>query len=100
MTTEQLIENTEVASANIVTVSAARWLVPSRTKIGTSYLVVRNSDGQMICDCESGFHRGYCWHVTAVVKRQAERHVATATPDPVIAQRRAAGMALIRGLGR
>jgi hypothetical protein len=96
MTTAERTRNTQTASANIVRISADRYLVPSRTEIGKTYLVIRNAEGRMICDCDAAIVGRACWHLTAVAKVAVARGQSSEV-DPAVAARRAAGMSLITG---
>lgn len=103
MTTEQKAQNTSTAIANIVRICEGRYIVPSRRVVGESYLVIRNAEGVLTCDCEGAYHGHSCWHVTAVAQAETRRAAAPLEPrsdaalDPAVIARRAAGMALITG---
>jgi hypothetical protein len=52
---------------------AEQWIVPSRSKPDTLYIVRRHA-GVLMCDCPGGFHHGRCKHIAAV---------AASLPTPV-----------------
>jgi UDP-N-acetylglucosamine transferase subunit ALG13 len=76
----------------IVTRSRNQWLVPSTSRVGTAYIVVRNDRGQLVCDCDGTYFRGVCKHQTAVAEKLAAETQIVAVDVAKIAAARAIGM--------
>lgn len=72
MTTAERTRNTTVATSNIVRISATRYLVPSRSEVGKTYVVVVGPS-RITCDCIRGEMLKSCWHVATVAKLENQR---------------------------
>lgn len=95
MTTAERTRNTQTASANIVRISVDRYLVPSRTEIGKTYVVVIGPS-RITCDCIRGEYLQSCWHVATVAKMENQRK-ADAQRAAITPETRKAAMSLITG---
>ncbi len=68
----------------IVTRSRNQWLVPSTSRVGTAYIVVRNDRGQLSCDCLGAYHYSKCKHQTAVAEKlAAETQIVAVDPAKI-----------------
>lgn len=43
-----------------------KWRVPSKSKIGTYYIVSLSSGGNYLCDCVAGKRKQICSHIKIV----------------------------------
>lgn len=76
----------------IATRGKNQWLVPSTTRPGLVYIVVRNQRGQLSCDCDGAFFTGHCKHQTAVAEKLANEAQVIAVDPAKVAMARSLGM--------
>ncbi len=69
-----------------------QWMVPSTSRVGVAYLVIRNERGQLSCDCAGAYHYSKCKHQTAVAEKLAAETQIVAVDPAKIAAARALGM--------
>ena len=68
----------------IVKRSRNQWLVPSTSRVGVAYLVIRNERGQLSCDCAGAYHYSKCKHQAAVAEKlAAETPIVAVDPAKV-----------------
>jgi len=61
-----------------------QWMVPSTSRVGVAYLVIRNERGQLSCDCAGAYHYSKCKHQTAVAEKlAAETQIVAVDPAKV-----------------
>ncbi len=69
-----------------------QWMVPSTSRVGVGYLVIRNERGQLSCDCAGAYHYSKCKHQTAVAEKLAAETQVIAVDQAKVAMARSLGL--------